>query len=390
MQVHIAERLLTPFSEPARLQASQFNSLQSAPSATDAMRASHMLITPASNKTYGARPAIAPAPRPAHRGADMRSRCHQSRAKLVARSRQTAQDRTAGRSQGPGTGTGEKRDAAPSSSTAEITLRPHQPPPDAHPTAGKHQEQCSMRSAASSTSGSEDSEPVSLQQRTSATAHDSVQAGNIEADHKPLHNPQRQQDVNKLEQALAALERDVQQSARHCTGNKQAEGDSGRLNEQRQSADARSFSASLDSLAALEAEIAVQHQRLQDAGMQLPADGPSAALWSPSGSTLTTSDTQRGAAPAPAQRQADASCKRAHNAAAPCVPHDGPCTTKTHAGPSGAPRCRTFAYSPDSVINDVGQGHTVLAAEAAVSIKDRLQQLGLSVRSHGLICLQQA
>lgn len=338
------------------------------------MRATHMLVTPADAKHFGARPASAPAKRRTQRrhqrtqpqrstsgpGQDMKSivsaGCRQH-SRAVAKQQNHC--------------------------SATNTLQPHEvAQPDTSSAAGevpcRHGSSC----------------PTAEQACSESAMHSHSQGGALRvsglrsapAEHSSQHlsNPQRQQDVDSLERALAALERDVHGSAHTDGSNQHVSQSHAHQAAQRSGADVRSFSASLDSLAALEAEIAAQHKRLKDTGMKLPDAAAAAALWSPSGSTLTTSDTQAGAA-APmldaAAQAATPSCSDAQrNSPAACEPHAGPCTTRlagTHARASAPDGI--FAYSPDSVIRGSADQQ---GRQAESSIRDRLQQLGLSVRSH--------
>jgi hypothetical protein len=214
-----------------------------------------------------------------------------------------------------------------------------------------------------------------------------------------LQNPEKQQVVTSLEKALADLERDARErpnSSPHC---RKQHGD-----------DAHSFATSLDSLAALEAEIAAQHRRLLAAGMQPQQANSSFACLSPSASTLTTSDPQQAhsahAKPAALPQPMPCGGRPADGTQTPVVSpqhvaHSGPSTAAVTACKTVRPQHRSsmaaFAYSPRSVMDGTqesssealhcssGAAAQPMASQAqpsemSLSVEERLRRLGLSVR----------
>jgi hypothetical protein len=227
----------------------------------------------------------------------------------------------------------------------------------------------------------------------------------------PLQNAQRQHMVDSLEKALADLERDSQRrppSGAAAAGAAQTE-------------DTDSFTASLDSLAALEAEIALQHERLVAAGMRpRPAY---ATPFSPCPSSISVSDTlpckphwqpetlpnTKGATSIAISAAAWTSARELTNKDA-CGTHDGPCNgvrassdrVSGHA-PQQAPATATYSYPPHALMGttstystDSMLGGCRGSAEAggevsrrpcgsgAETLEERLKRLGLSVRPHVL------
>lgn len=191
--------------------------------------------------------------------------------------------------------------------------------------------------------------------------------------------------VNSLEKALRDLEQPSQkQPLAVSRGTPSA------------TTEVSSFAASMDSLAALEAEIAVQHERLVAAGMRpRPMTG---GRYSPmTASTISVSDIAADAAPATGPRSPAA-------LRSPHAHHAGPCRTAY----SGGTRCQgpaqdkfvdsSFSYPPSALISGQrsppGTDHPGSSAalpplvpsgchedSTELAIQDRLQRLNLSVRS---------
>jgi hypothetical protein len=132
--------------------------------------------------------------------------------------------------------------AAANPGTASVTFQagdvPAQEPADTGQTAAQAKPQAHASPAAA------------VQVEQSDTAHAAASKS-----HAPLQNPERQHVVMSLERALQDLEHETRRGAQSLDSTRKRSKDG-------------SFAASLDSLAALEAEIAVQHQRLLAAGMR--------------------------------------------------------------------------------------------------------------------------
>eukprot|EP00892_Ulva_mutabilis_P010756 jgi/Ulvmu1/8052/UM004_0289.1 len=211
----------------------------------------------------------------------------------------------------------------------------------------------------------------------------------------PLRNPERQNMVTTLERALADLERDV--LARST---------------QPSEASAPSFAASLDSLAALEAEISAQQRRLQSVGAVQHAGqnhvcGAPAPVYPPAATPACEPQGCRQAMPvasaAPAAQIGCQSLLGHWGAQSSCPPAQAPVGT----GTSYLSDCRDVP--PPGMLTEPSFSHTfssthgsdvmrlpVAAHDRArssspdgnfstVSIEDRLKRLGLSEQISQLI-----
>ena len=219
------------------------------------------------------------------------------------------------------------------------------------------------------------------EQRPTARVDPAVQAPPM-----PLRNPARQSMVSSLEKALADLERDV--LARSA---------------QPSESSVPSFAASLDSLAALESEIAAQQRRLANVGI-VPRTGLDQLSRAPQ-----LGNPPNGAATSHLQSRQEREMPGAV-ALVPCSSHP-PAEAWTHAGAcakelagdgavQGAP-CSgpqrpgmlqepSFSHSVSSTpesrwISHAADDRTGSSSPdgnfSTVSIEDRLKRLGLSVRS---------